>query len=337
MRVLLLFCALSALSLNQLSAQSFSEVIAPDQRHFDFGAVPKASKVEHRFALSNPFATDLHIQSVRASCGCTTPILENQTIKPGETGYLIAKFNTDRFNGEKKAALTLSITKPYFTELQLNVKGYIRTDIVLNPGEAAFGSTLEGTAKHLKLDLNYAGRSDWKIVDVVCPYAFLKASFQEVSRNNGRVQYSFEVSLDPAAPEGYLENQIVIHTNDNRLKTFPIRFSATVEKPMQISPPKVALGKVKPNEPIAQRLTISGKSNFQVMGLSSDIAEIRFEPNGKASRVHLLQIVISPKISIEFSEGEVNGLIRVQTDFGDAPIEIPLSFIFESDKLADAE
>lgn len=337
MRVFLLSCAVTALCAANLSAQSISDVIAPENRHFDFGAVPKASKVEHRFALRNPFKTDLHIQSVRTSCGCTTPSLENQVIKPGETGFVMAKFNTDRFSGEKKATLTLSIAKPYFTELQLNVKGYIRTDIVLNPGEAAFGSVPEGTAKQLTLDLNYAGRSDWQIKDIICPYSFVKANFQEISRNNGRVQYAIQVNLDGAAPEGYLSSQIVIHTNDHRLKTFPLRFTATVEKPMQIAPPKVALGKVKPNEPISQRLTISGKSDFQVIGLTSDIAEIRFEPNAKSSRVHMLQVIISPKLPQQFSDGEVNGVIEIQTDAGDAPLKIPLSFVFETDKLADVE
>lgn len=337
MRVTLFTCAFISLSFGQLFAQSFSDVIPADQRQFDFGAVPKTSKSEHKFPLFNPFQTDIHIQGVRASCGCTTPIVETKVIKPGETGYLTAKFNTDRFNGEKKATLTVTITKPYFTELQFNVRGYIRTDIVLNPGEVAFGSIAEGAPAKLKLELNYAGRQDWKIQDIVCPYSFLTANFQELSRSNGRVQYSIEVDLNATAPEGHLQNQIVIHTNDHRLKTFPIRFSVNVEKPIQIAPPRLALNSVKPNETITQRLTISAKTNFQITAINSEVADIAFEPTGKSSRIHMLQLVINPRAPAEFAEGEVNGFVLVQTDIGDSPIKIPISFSIESDKLADSQ
>ena len=336
MRVFLLSCALFALTAHHLSAQTANDINPPEQRNFDFGAVPKTAKAEHRFALYNPYKTDMVLQGVRTSCGCTSPTIETQVIKPGETGYLAAKFNTDRFNGEKKAALTLTISQPYFTELQLNVKGYIRTDIVLNPHEAAFGSALEGESRKLRLELNYAGRQDWKILSITSPFAFITASSSEISRNNGRIQYAIDVELDASAPEGYLENQIVIHTNDHRLKTFPIRFSANVVKPVQVAPPRLALGKVKPGESIAQRLTVSSKSNFQVMGLKSDVAEILFDPIEKSSRVHMLQLVIRPKAPAEFEEGEVNGHILLETDVGDAPFRIPLSFTIETDKLADS-
>lgn len=103
MRIFFFACALIAQGVCTLSAQSISDIVKPNERYHDFGAVPKASKAEHRFSLHNPFNTEIQIQGVRASCGCTTPILETRVIKPGETGYLTAKFNTDRFNGEKKS------------------------------------------------------------------------------------------------------------------------------------------------------------------------------------------------------------------------------------------
>ncbi|MBX3422363.1 MAG: DUF1573 domain-containing protein [Pirellulaceae bacterium] len=337
MRKLLISCAIIAQGLGVVCAQSISDVIPQEQRHHDFGAVAKASRAEHRFVLHNPFSTDLVIQSVRASCGCTTPVLETQVIKPGQSGSLMAKFNTDRFNGEKKATLTLSIAQPYSTELQLNVRGYIRTDVVLQPGEAVFGSVPEASRPTLTLDLNYAGRSDWQVLDISCPFAYVKASFTEVSRGGGRVRYTIEISLEPSAPEGYLESQLVVHTNDNRLKTLPIRLAATIEKPLRVAPATIALGRVKPHEPIPQRLTITSKSDFRISDIKSEIAEIRFDSPGKPSRVHMLPLVIAPNPLSDFSEGEVKGKILVHIDTSETPIEVPLSYTLESDKLADAQ
>ena len=41
---------------------------------YDFGTVARAAKAEHVFEMKNPFKETIHISSVRASCGCSTPI-----------------------------------------------------------------------------------------------------------------------------------------------------------------------------------------------------------------------------------------------------------------------
>ncbi len=340
MRFLVLACAMVAQSVCALHAQSVSDVLPPNQRQHDFGAVPKASKAEHRFVLHNPFSSDLIVQSVRTSCGCTTPTIIDKVIKPGETGAVLAKFNTDRFTGEKKATVTVTLSQPQYTEIQLNVRGYIRSDIVLQPYEAAFGSVPEGAGAKLALELNYLGRADWTIQEITCPFSFLKANFEVVSREGQKVRYAIEVLLDGSAPEGYFENQLVIHTNDNRLKTFPIHVSGKVDKPLQTAPTSLALGPVKPNEPITKRVTLTSKSEFSILDISSEVAEIRFQAPTRPSRAHMLQLTIAPKVknaldSDALLDREVTGKIVIKTDLSDCAAEIPLSFSIETDKLAE--
>ena len=334
MRSLFLCCALVA-PLSGLSyAQTTSDIVPVDQRNHDFGDVTKSSKSEHKVTIRNPYKSDMRINGVRASCGCTTPILESQVVRPGESTSLIAHFNTDRFTGDKKATLTVSIASPIFTELQLNVKGYIRSDVVVSPGEAAFGSIPETTDKKLTLNIDYAGRSDWKILDIVSPFGFVKANATEVSRGNGRVRYTIDVAVDGSAPEGFIENQLIIQTNDQRRKTFPIAFSASIDKPLKASPPSLALGTIKPNEPIQQRLTLTAKSDFKILEISSPNAEVRCDLPESPKRVHMLNLVITPKPGEGFN-GEIKGKILLQTDAKtDKPLEIPLSFTFETEKLA---
>lgn len=334
MRLSVLCCAILAQFAGLSFAQSAADIIPIDQRSHDFGAVAKSSKSEHRFSLRNPFKTEMKIQSVRASCGCTTPILDSQIIKPGESAGLVAHFNTDRFTGDKKATLTVSISQPIFIELQLNVKGYIRSDVVLTPGEAAFGPVPEASERKLTLTLDYAGRSDWEILGVSCPYGCTQSDFKEISRANGRVRYSIDVLLDGSAPEGYLSNQLTVQTNDRRLKSFPIALSASIEKSIKSSPPSIVLGAVKPDEPMAQRITISAKSAFNVASIESDIAEIRYDLPAAAQRVHLLNVIILPKPK-EIMFGEVKGKILIKTDSAnERPIEIPLSYNLEAEKFA---
>jgi len=308
-----------------LQAQDWlREAIAPEDRMHDFGTVARAANTEHRFVIKNNSNSDLHLRSVRASCGCTTPIIETEWIKPGQTGSVLARFNTGTFTGRKSATLTVSIDKPFYTELQLNVKGYIRSDIVLNPGEISFGEVPVGEPQSREVTLDYAGRSDWQVVGIDNPTDFLQVDFQETSRSAGRVSYKITAALSPDAPVGNLQNQILLRTNDRNLTTVPVRLLATVQPPIQISPQAVALGTLPPGEPVSQRLVIKGKREFRILEITSEHAEIRFDPIESAKPAHVVNVGIVPRPQAK--DGTVKSEILVKTDLTDQPLRIPLTF-----------
>lgn len=327
MRSTLLCCAL----LVQLSAfshaQDLNQIIAPSQRAHDFGTVARAANTEHRFELFNPFSSEMEISGVRASCGCTTPIVETQRIPPGQRGSLLARFNTGTHTGQKGATVTVTISRPIFTELQLTVKGYIRSDVVLSPGEVAFGTVAEGEPRSMELLLNYVGRSDWSITELTSPLDDVKASYQELSRHNGKVSYKIKVDLTENAPAGFIQSQLVLHTNDRRLTTLPIRLLASVEPDLQVSPQGLALGRIKPGQPIQQRLVIKGREPFRVLDISSDSAEIQYEQDETSRKAHLINIIVAPHSAAE--GGAVEGQLRLKTDMRDEPLMLKLNYTLE--------
>ena len=327
MRLPLLCCAIVAQLAVYCHAQNLNQVIPPEQRSHDFGTVARAANTEHRFELFNPFNSDLHIRGVRASCGCTTAIVETDTIAPGQKGTLLARFNTGTHTGQKGATLTVSLDKPFFTELQLNVKGYIRSDVVLSPGEVSFGTVPQGEPRSSVLQLNYVGRTDWAITEVLSPLDSVKVAYEEVERSNGRVD------LDPTAPAGFLHSQLVIRTNDRRLTTLPVRVLGSVEPALQVSPLSFALGKVKAGEPIQQRLVVKGHEPFRVLGISSDQAEIRFEQDDSSKKAHLINIIVAPHANDE-SSGDVEGQLWLKTDMRDEPVEVKLNYTIERESSA---
>jgi hypothetical protein len=301
-----------------------AQQIAPEARMHDFGTVARAANTEHRFYVKNNHSSDMHISSIRASCGCTTPIVETEWIKPGETGSILARFNTGTFTGKKAATLTVTIDKPVFTELQLNVKGYIRSDVVLNPGEANFGEVPVGEPKAIDVTLDYAGRNDWSLLGAESPSEFVDVQFEEISRAGGRVSYKISASLSADAPLGILQNQLLLKTNDRNLTTVPIRFIASVQPPVQVSPHALALGTVSTGEPIPQRLVVKARSPFRIIAITSEQAEIRVETSESAKPAHLLNLVIIP--NPQASDGVIVGEILLKTDLVDEPIRIPLQF-----------
>ena len=47
----------------------------------EFGSVARSAKAEFEFRLTNVYLEDLHISSVRSSCGCTQPRIKKQDLK----------------------------------------------------------------------------------------------------------------------------------------------------------------------------------------------------------------------------------------------------------------
>ncbi len=60
---------------------------------FNFGTVPQGKPVTHAFTFRNTGKEPLVLNSVTASCGCTTPEWPKEPIKPGESGVIKATYN----------------------------------------------------------------------------------------------------------------------------------------------------------------------------------------------------------------------------------------------------
>jgi hypothetical protein len=110
----------------------------------DFGVVARGAKSEHRFVLQNLYEEDVHIAGVRTSCGCTTPQISKQLLKTWEKGEIVATYNTRSFLGSRGATITVTIDRPYYAEVQLQISGYIRSDVVFDPGSVNFGEVEQG-------------------------------------------------------------------------------------------------------------------------------------------------------------------------------------------------
>lgn len=319
MRSLAAATAIVALWVSPTFATQLSSMFASHSH--DFGTVARAAKTEHRFYFENPFSQTLHVQSVRTSCGCTTPIVETHEVPPKGRGSILAKFNTGTHTGQRAATLTVTFTKPVYGEVQLHVKGYIRTDVVFNPGEASFGTVDQGASKSVDVALEYAGRADWQIRGVSSSEGFLTATATEVSRGSGRVRYNLSLQLSENAPSGPLQSEIVVLTNDRNLTRVPLRVVANVVAGLSASPSSIALGDVLPDESMKQLVLLKGNKDFLVKRVTSDVFDVEASLGDEPKSLQPLQLILKPKAT-DFGK-EIKGAIRFVTDLEDKPeIEI---------------
>jgi hypothetical protein len=71
-------------------------------------------------------------------------------------------------------------------------------------------------------------------------------------------------------------------------------------------------------------LVIKGKHEFRILEITSEHAEIRFDPIEAAKPAHVVNVGIVPRPQPR--DGAVKGEILVRTDLTDEPLRIPLTF-----------
>ena len=275
------------------SAKDWSDEVFPIKKH-DFGTVAVAAETDFFFPVVNTFSSPLHIASIRASCGCTTPTVLNEYIQPGQSGMIQAHFNTDTFRGKKGATLTVVVDKPFYSEVRLRVDGYIRSDMVFHPGSIQFGqvakgslSDSEGAKKTSKV--MYAGRGDWQILDVTSNKPFLVPAFVETSRGGGRVNYDLTVMIRDDAPEGFFQDELTVVTNDRNMPKVPLKVSGRIESLMSITPKSIAVGELSPNQSQTRRLVLVSKKPIRIEAIQSDEFEFKIAPSPTAKQTHILE------------------------------------------------
>ncbi len=281
----------------------------------DFGSVARDSKTEFEFVLTNIFVEDVHIASVSSSCGCTSPKITKPTLKTHEKGSILAKLNTDTFLGRKGATLTVTIDKPYYTQVQLHVRGFIHGDVLLQPGSVELGGVDEGTAAKKTINVSHIGNSNWKILEVKSANPHISAQVEELSRSRGRVSYQLAVQLDENAPVGYFKDHLMLVTNDHNASEVPVPVEGRIVPGITVSPASLFMGVVKPGEKVTKQLVVKGKKPFRILSVSCDNGQFEFDTTAEQQPklVHLIPVTF---VAGE-EPGKVAKTIRIVTDSSD--------------------
>lgn len=283
------------------------------ERSYDFGVVAKDSKAVHDFEFQNIFEEDIHVSSVRTSCGCTTPSVTKRTLKTWEKSAVRAVFNTGSFTGSRSATLTLTIDKPYRAEVQLSVRGYIRRDVMFSPGSVAFGDIEFGEAAERKVRVTYYGRSSWKIAEVRSPYKYVDVQLGDRQGSYGSYSYLLTVRLADNAPPGYLQDQLAIVTNDSYNRSLELPIEGRVISPLTVSPASLFLGVVHPGDVVDKKqLFVRGTKPFRITGIECPGDSFKFQIPEATKQAHLVRFTFTAGAD----PGTVTRQIKIKTDLG---------------------
>lgn len=75
------------------SASAGNENLAFEETQFDFGKIPQGKPVTHIFEFTNTGTQPLALENVQASCGCTTPVWNKDTVYAGQSSQIKVGYN----------------------------------------------------------------------------------------------------------------------------------------------------------------------------------------------------------------------------------------------------
>jgi hypothetical protein len=273
-------------------AQEWAEKMFEKREH-DFGVVAKGADARYRLKLTNTYKEPVHIASVSTTCGCTAAKPSKDTLTSLESAYIEVVMDTRKFSHQKDSSLTVVIDRPLHAEVRIPIHAYIRTDVVLTPGGAEFPPVTQGEDKEYKIDVAYAGRSDWKIKNVVSKNPNVAAKVVETRRDSNHVNYSLQITLKGTAPLGELRDQLTLVTDDAGNPNIPVLVSAKVEPEFVVNPDIVSFGNLTPGEKKKVSVVIRAKKQFQIEKIESEKTAGTFEVQlpKDAKPVHVFALI----------------------------------------------
>jgi hypothetical protein len=260
---------------------------------YDFGNLARGAEAEHRFRIENVYQEEIRIESVQSSCGCSEPKLTSRTIASGKAIELVATFNTVKFKGQHSATITVTFAAPYAAEVRLKVHGFVRSDVVFEPGRIELGSVEASEGAEKVVRVSYAGREDWKIVDVRSSNKNFEVGLDEQQRGDGRVDYELQFRLKKGAEAGLINDRLTLVTNDPAHRFIPLAVEGRVTDALSVSvsPTVLRFGTLKPGQSVTKQLVVRGSSPFRIKSVDCDGDECFKFVLGKTARtLHLIPV-----------------------------------------------
>ena len=283
--------------------------------------IVSAHKAEFAFELTNLYLEDVHIASVQASCGCTTPRIEKETLKTYEKGAVIAHINSDRFLGNQGATITVNIDRPFAAQVQLNVKVYVCSDVLLEPSSIALGSVGQGSSVERTIRVQYTGDGDWQILEVRSGNPHLNGTVTEKARQDGRITYELKAVLNKDAPTGYVREHLWLITHDSGTEQIPVPVEGHAQADISVSPSSLFLGVVEPGHTVTKQIVIRGQKPFRISSIRGDCECLQATaPKGQGPKS---LYVVPITFTAPNKTGRVAPTIQIETDSGQTVLKVP--------------
>ena len=201
------------------------------EREYNFGAAAQGSNVEHVIEIKNLYKEPVTIRAIKSSCGCLDAFLDKTVIESKDVAHLSLNLNTTRYSKQRETTITIEAAwdGDQVKQVHIPVSAYIRTDVSVQPSSIQFGTVTAGKASERQVLIQYVGRNNWTIRSAKSTNPYVLTDLREVLRESGSVDYRLTAKIDSQAPNGPVDGQVILETDDDKNSTFRINFKGVME------------------------------------------------------------------------------------------------------------
>jgi len=280
----------------------------------DFGTVPRGPMLVHYFRVTNNTDQPIQIGGVRVSCGCVTATAPQPLILAGQSSAIYAQMDTRRFISSKTVTIYVTLIKPRFEEVALQVTAFAREDFMIHPDSIAFGQVARGQASKSTVRVSFYGDLNWQIQETSCDSPFVKASFKNVpGTNTNEVSYELTAELRPDIPPGKWFTDVWLKTSNATASKIRVPLTVEVVAGLTATPPMVQFGLLLQGQASEQKVLIKGAAPFKVLNVegTDETLKLTSPMSEEAKAVHVLTFAVDAK-----NPGKLDRKIKIVTDMG---------------------
>lgn len=277
-------------------------------KKLDFGVIATGSEAVKVVEIENITNTVVHISGTATGCQCAQAEAPSKTLlQPGEKSIIEVRMNTRSFKQQRDTYLTINFDAPQFASVRIPISAYIRTDVVFKPGKIDFGSTEVGTGGEVTCRIEYAGRPDWKILDIKYSNKYLDAVLKETARNPsfGTANFELTMTLSPSAKPGRIREIVTIVTDDAASPHVPLMVEGSVKSDITLANSNVKIPDLKPGEVRTVKVVVQGTKPFIVEDVDcpkmQDCFKVKLDSAEKKLQIVELEFT-APNTPGQFSE-----------------------------------
>ena len=142
-----------------------------------------------------------------------------------------------------------------------------------------------------------------------------------------QVGYSLAVQLKEGVPPGYIQDQLVLVTNDQdaRSARVPVSVEGLVVAGLSVRPSPLLMVATEVDQPVTRNLVVQGRAPFHITAIRSSDDRLQCKLSSDARPVQVVPVTFLAKQGSE-SSGSVKAKIRIETDLpGASAVEVDVS------------
>ncbi|HJW34407.1 MAG TPA: DUF1573 domain-containing protein [Holophagaceae bacterium] len=278
-----------------LALQAQAPEIAFERTHHDFGKITADRKTSTRFKVTNKGNANLQISAVNPSCGCTSTVLGNWNLKPGESSEVEAVFDPHGQRGLVRKSLTVVSNDPKNPNALLTFEADVVQDVMPSMTAVYFNQVSRTGTQVTHVRYASGTGADVRILEAKAPAAPWLRLTPKAEGKDAVLEVAFDGSKLPAKPR-FGRETVTITTNVPSAQTFTLPVNWEL-KPSIVGPDRVNMDVVKAGTEGRVKLQLrqaEGKP-FKITGTQVSRPELRIEglSGTKALPQHDLTVVFS--------------------------------------------